>query len=100
MRDRADYQQDRVNEILNGLRAAKKTREEASAIYLAECIEWEEAVRLAYADAIRVSAKELEPTVAEMADALEISEKSLQHVRHRPPGTAAWPRPQTRNPES
>jgi AraC-like DNA-binding protein len=100
MRDREEHQQQRVDEILSSLREATERRDDASQLYLSECIAWEDAVRRAYEDAIRVNAKELEPTIAEMADALEISEKTFQHVRHRPPGTAAWPRPQTRNPES
>jgi hypothetical protein len=100
MRDRDQDRQARVEEILNSLREATQRREEASQLYLAECIAWEDAARQAYTDAIRIHSKELEPTVTEMADALDISEKTFQHVRHRPPGTAAWPRPQTRDPES
>lgn len=93
MRDRSPETQRHVQAILDDLRTATDRRDKATATYQAECIEWEDAVRRAYRLAQRVSAKELAPTVAEMAQVLGISEKSLQNMRHRAAGTAAWPRP-------
>lgn len=93
MRHRDEATQAQVDAILARLRQATDRRTAATEIYLAECVEWEDEVRAAYRGALRVTSKELAPTVSEMANELEISEKSLQLVRHRQDGTAAIPRP-------
>jgi hypothetical protein len=59
----------------------------------ARTVEWEDTVRKACREAIPISQKEFAPTMAQIAKVLGISEKTLQHVRRRPDGTAAWPRP-------
>lgn len=93
MRKRDEKTQAKVDAILAELREATDRRHQATEAYLAVCIEWEDTVRRAYRRALRITSKELAPTVAEMADELEISQKSLQLVRHREDGTAAIPRP-------
>jgi hypothetical protein len=93
VRHRDEATQAQVDAILERLRRATDRRTAATEVYLAECVEWEDEVRAAYRGALRVTSKELAPTVSEMANELEISEKSLQLVRHRQDGTAAIPRP-------
>jgi hypothetical protein len=93
MQDRDEATQTLSEQILDDLRKARARRDEATEIYLAECVEWEDAVRAAYRRALRRSSKAFAPTVTEMARELGISEKSLQLVRHRVDGTAAIPRP-------
>jgi hypothetical protein len=93
VRKRDEATQAQVDAILTELREVTRRRNDATEAYLAVCVEWEDTVRRAYRRALRVTSKELAPTVAEMADELEISQKSLQLVRHREDGTAAIPRP-------
>ena len=93
VRKRDENTEQHVESALAALADSTAQRAQSIEACWASSIGWEDNIRRICREAIPISPKEYAPTMAQIAHTLGISEKTLQHIRARPDGTAAWPRP-------